>query len=171
MYPRIRVDKLHPDGSPRASWEGYRIEDRDGAMRIWTPARTPRVHVSGRWTPDSPFVTAWVAGEPFVVACYEDADGIALYIDIVRECRVTPARFAYVDLYVDVILKNGRIVSKDEEHLAKLSPDEARMVTATRDRLLQAARAGERPFRINDARWNVSDEARALAPGVELELS
>jgi len=37
MYPKIRVDKLHADGSPRAAWEGYRIDDHDGAIRFWTP--------------------------------------------------------------------------------------------------------------------------------------
>jgi hypothetical protein len=171
MYPKIRVDKLHPDGSPRASWEGYRIEDHEGAVRVWTPARTPRIHVNGRWTPDSPFVTAWVPGEPFVVACYEDQDGIALYLDIVREVFITPTRFAYVDLYVDVILKNGTVISKDEELLARLAKDEARSVLATRDRLLRAVAAGAPPFRVSHPRWQVPDEARVLPPGVELELS
>jgi hypothetical protein len=171
MYPKIRVDKLHPDGSPRAAWEGFRIEDREGAMRVWTPARTPRIHVNGRWTPDSAFVTAWVPGEPYVVACFEDPDGIALYIDIVRECHVTRARFAYVDLYVDVILKNGQVMSKDEDLLPRLAEHEARSVLATLDRLLASVRAGDRPFRPGDPLWQVGPAVRALKPGVELELS
>lgn len=170
MYPKIRVDKLHADGSPRASWEGYRIEDADGAVRIWTPARTPRIHVLGRWTPDSAFVTAWVPGEPFVIARYEDAEGPAFYIDIVRECRVAPDRFTYVDLYVDVIRWSGGVKSKDEELLTKLTADEARSVLATRDRLLAAVRAGDAPFRFDDPRWSVPPDARALPPGRELEL-
>jgi hypothetical protein len=170
-YPKIRVDKLHPDGSPRAAWEAYRIEDHEGAVRVWTPARTPRVHVNGAWTPDSPFVTAWVPGEPYVVACYEDADGIGLYIDIVRECRVAPTSFAYVDLYVDVILKNGRVVSKDEELLNNLANDEARSVLAIRDRLVRRVRSGEPPFSPGDPRWHVSVAARALVPGAPLTLS
>ena len=170
MYPKIRVDKLHPDGSPRAAWEGYRIEDADGAVRVWTPARTPRVHVNGRWTPESPLITAWVPGEPFVVARYEDADGIAFYIDIVRECRVTPGQFAYVDLYVDVVRWHGGVTSKDEELLENLAPDEARAVLAIRDRLLSAVHAEEPPFRFDDPRWAVTPEARARAPGVALEL-
>jgi hypothetical protein len=171
MRPFIRLDKLHPDGSPRASWQGYRIADADGAVRVWTPARTPRIHVNGRWTPDSPFVTAWVPGEPFVVACFEDADGIALYIDIVREVIITPTRIAYVDLYVDVILKNGVVVSKDEELLTRLDDEEARLVLRTRDLLLGAVRAGDAPFQVDHARWRVPNEDRALPPGVELELS
>ncbi len=171
MRPFIRVDKLHPNGSPRASWQGYRIADTDGAVRVWTPARTPRIHVNGRWTPDAPFVMTWVPGEPFVVACFEDADGIALYIDIVREVIITPVRIAYVDLYVDVILKNGVVVSKDEELLTRLDAGEAHGVLRTRDHLLRAVRAGDGPFQMNHPRWQVPDEDRALPPGVELELS
>lgn len=171
MYPLIRIDKLHPDGSPRASWQGYRIADADGAVRVWTPARTPRIHVNGRWTPDSPFVMAWGPGQPFVVACFEDADGIALYIDIVREVIVTPVRIAYVDLYVDVILKNGVVLSKDEELLTRLDEREAQGVLATRDLLLRAVRAGEPPFQVKHPRWHVPGRDRELPPGVELELS
>jgi hypothetical protein len=170
MRPFIRIDKLHPDGSPRAAWQGYRIADADGAVRTWTPARTPRVHVNGRWTPDSPFVTAWVPGDPFVVACFEDTDEIALYIDIVREVIVTPTRIAYVDLYVDVILNNGVTTSKDEELLTRLDGDEAQRVLTTRDRLLRAVRAGDAPFQANHARWHVPEADRALPPGVEQTL-
>ncbi len=170
MYPLIRVDKLHADGSPRASWEGYRIEDADGAVRIWTPARTPRIHVSGRWTPESPLLSAWVPGDPYVVARYEDAGGLAFYIDIVRECRITPERFAYVDLYVDVIRWPGGITSKDEELLVKLERDEADRVLAIRDQLLAAVRGGEPPFEYGHARWQIPAEIRGLPPGKELAL-
>lgn len=170
MCPTIRVDKLHPDGSPRASWQGYRIPDSEGAVRIWTPAHTPRVHVNGRWTPDSPIVTAWVPGERFVTHCYQGPEGLGLYIDIVRDCDVTPSRFAYVDLYVDVSLWKGDVTSKDEEFLAKLAPDEAQAVLVTRDLLLRSVRSAEAPFRLGDPRWRVPDSARALPPGTELEL-
>jgi len=170
MFPKIRVDKLHPDGSARASWEAYRVEDRDGAVRFWTPARTPRIHVNGRWTPESPFITAWVPGQRFVVARYEDADGLALYIDIVREVAVTHTRFAYVDLYVDVVRWHGGIKSKDEELLHRLSAKEADTVLATRDSLMRAVRAEESPFFFDHPRWDVPDAARALPPGNWLEL-
>ena len=170
MYPKIRVDKRHPDGSPRASWEGYRVEDADGAVRIWTPARTPRVHVNGRWTPASPFLTAWVPGEPFVVARYEDSEGLAFYIDIVRECRISPDCFVYIDLYVDVIRWHGGITSKDEELLAGLAPEEAMRVVATRDLLLAAVRARSAPFQFDHPRWSVPPDAQTLPPGDELSL-
>lgn len=120
--------------------------------------------------PDSPFVTAWSPGERFVTARYEDADGIAPYIDIVRAVEVTPTRFAYVDLYVDVILKNDRAISKDEDLLGRLHPDEARSVLAIRDELLRALAASAPPFRPSDPRWDVSAAARGLPPGRELDL-
>jgi hypothetical protein len=170
MYPKIRVDKLHPDGTRRASWEAYRIDDHDGAKRVWTPARTPRIHVNGRWQPDSPIITAWKPGEPFVAAMWEEAGGFELYIDIVREVIVTPTRFAFVDLYVDVMLNNGAVTTKDEELLERLTPEEARAVTTTCDRLVRAVAAGEPPFRMDDACWRVSDDIRALPAGVWLTL-
>ena len=169
MYPKIRVDKLHPDGSPRASWQAYRIEDHDGAVRLWTPARTTRIHVNGRWTPDSPILTAWKPGERFVTAAWEE-DRLELYIDIVREVILTPTRFAYVDLYVDVMYREGRTWSKDEDLVNRLAPAEATAVLALRDELIRAVRAGEAPFRLGDPRWQVHDAARGLAPGAELTL-
>ena len=171
MYPKIRVDKLHPDGSPRASWEAYRIEDLDGAIRLFAPAKTHRIHVNGHWVPDSPILTTWKPGEPYVIASWEEADATELYVDIVREVIVSAERFAYVDLYVDVMLHSGKTSSKDEELLANIDAEEAKGVLATRDRLLAAMRAGEAPFRVRDPRWQVPDDARALPPGSELTLS
>jgi len=171
MRPFIRVDKLHPDGSPRASWQAYRIDDADGALRLWTPPRTPRIHVNGQWTPESGFVTAWRPGERFVVACHSEPRDFALYIDIVRAVNVSPTRFAYVDLYVDVMLERGRASSKDEDRVAALDPDEAKAVIAIRDALLYAVRVGDPPFRRDDARWVVPEDVRALPAGGLLALS
>ncbi len=170
MYSKIRVDKLHPDGSPRASWEAYRIEDHDDAVRLRTPARTTRVHVNGRWTPDSPILTVWKPGERFVAAVWEEGDEIELYLDIVREVIVTATRFAYVDLYVDVMHREGRTWSKDDDLVAGLAPAEANDVLALRDQLLRAVRDAEAPFRLDDPRWHVPAAARALPPGAELTL-
>jgi predicted RNA-binding protein associated with RNAse of E/G family len=93
-----------------------------------------------------------------------------LYIDIVREVIVTPTRFAFVDLYVDVLLKNGEVRSKDEELVSGLAPEEARSVIATRDALLASVRTGTAPWLMDHARWRVSEDVRALVPGVELTL-
>ncbi len=171
MYPKIRVDKLHPDGSLRAVVEGYRIEDHDGAIRVWVPPRSPLVHVNGRWVSESPRITAWEPNTPFVVSYFADAGGHGLYIDIVREVTVTPDRFAYVDLYVDVLLYGGKVTTKDEELLSRLSRDEAAFVLMTRDVLVRAVRANVPTFDLRSARWTISDEVRALPPGDELALT
>jgi len=126
--------------------------------------------VNGHWAPDSPILTTWKPGEPYVIASWEEADATELYVDIVREVIVGPERFAYVDLYVDVMYRSGSASSKDEELLANIQPDEAKGVLATRDRLLGAMRAGQAPFRVRDPRWHVPDDARLLPPGVELTL-
>ena len=171
MYPVIRVDKLHPDGSRRASWEAYRLPDVDGWLRLWTAPRTPRVHVNGRWVPDAPLVTAWVPGARFVVNRYEEAGVTGLYVDIVRAAGVSDARFFYIDLYVDVVSYAGRVWSKDEELLERLDAIEASEVLAVRDELLAAVRAGTAPFELEHPRWSVPDDARSLAPGRELALT
>jgi hypothetical protein len=170
MYSRLRVDKQHPDGSPRAAWEAYRLADHDGAVRLWAPPFTPRIHVNGRWAPVSPVLTTWTPGDPFVIAAWEEADATELYVDIVRQATITPTNFSYVDLYVDVMLRGDRVWSKDEEKLVNLTADEAARVLTIRDRLLDHMRAGAAPFRLDDPRWHVAPEARALAPGVDLAL-
>ena len=170
MYPKIRVNKLHADLTPRAVWEAYRLPDADGFVRLWTVPRTPRIHVNGRWVPEAPLVTAWRPGDRFVIHRYQDPGSIGLYIDIVRDVRVSPGQFDYVDQYVDVLSYGGRVWSKDEELLDRLDADEGRDVLRVRDELLAAVRTGAGPFDLDHDRWRVPDDALGLAPGVELEL-
>lgn len=171
MYPLIRIEKRHPDGSPRAAWHGYRLADHEGAVRVWTPSRTPRIHVNGRWTPDAPLLTAWSPGERFVAHRYEDPDGPTVYVDIVRAVEVTPERFVYVDLYADVIFKFDRAWAKDEDLLVRLAEDEALGVTVVLDGLLAAAGRRAWPFDLRSPRYDVPELARALAAGPEAPLS
>ena len=169
MYRLIRAEKRHPDGSPRAVWEAYRLDDQDGAIRIWTPVNTIVIHVNGRWVREFPSLSVWKPGEPFVAAVWEE-DALEMYIDIVREVIVTPTSFTYVDLYVDVMHRSGRTWSKDEDLAQQLEPSERERVLAVRDELLRAIRAGEAPFRFEDPRWHVPQAARVLSPGAELAL-
>jgi predicted RNA-binding protein associated with RNAse of E/G family len=170
MYPLIRVDKLHPDRSPRAAWHAYRIDDEGGAVRLWSPARTHRIHVNGHWIPESPILTTWRPADRYVIASWEEADATELYVDIIREATVTASRFAFVDLYVDVMLRSGTVSTKDEDLLDRLEAREAARVLEIRDELVRAMRAGDAPFRPDDPRWSVSAEMRALPPGGPLVL-
>ena len=171
MYPKIRVDKLHADGSPRASWEAYRIDDHEDTVRVWTPAGTPRIHVNGRWMPDGTLLTTWSPRDRFVVHRYTVPAGTNVYVDIIRAVIVETARFAYVDLFVDVMLEGDHAWSKDEERLAELRPDEAATVLAVRDSLLRMAGQRDGPFARAHPRWTIPPDARSLPPGVELALS
>ena len=171
MYPLIRVEKRHPDGSPRAAWQGYRMPDHEGTVRVWTPPCTPRVHVNGRWTPEAPLLTAWSSGERFVAHRYEDPEGLTVYVDVVRAVEVTPPLFAYTDLYVDVILKYDRVWSKDEELLARLAANEAQSAAEVLDALMGMGRARVWPFDLASARYAVPDDVRTLPPGAEAELA
>jgi hypothetical protein len=170
MYPKIRVEKRHPDGSPRAVWEAYRIDDAEGATRIWTPVGTVVLHVNGRWVREYPSLGTWRPGDRFVASVWEE-EQLEMYIDIVREVIVTPTSFTYVDLYVDVIHRAGRTWSKDEDLALQLDERERQGVLATRDALIRAVSEGDAPFRFRDPRWHVPDDVRALPPGTELVLS
>lgn len=167
MHRLIRVEKRHPDGSPRAVWEAYRIDDHDGAVRVWTPVGTTVRHVNGLWVREHPSLSAWMPGDRFVAAVWEE-DSLELYIDVVREVEATRTSFTYVDLYVDVMHRDGKTWSKDEELALQLDESERERVLATRDELLRAIRAGEPPFRFRHPRWHVPDDVRGLPPAAEL---
>jgi len=169
MYPLIRMEKRHPDGSPRAVWEAYRIPDHGGAVRLWTPVSAIVTHVNGRWVREFPSLSVWMPGDRFVAAVWEE-QSLEMYVDIVREVIVTRASFTYVDLYVDVMQRDGRTWSKDEELALNLDASERQRVLATRDELLSAMRAATPPFRFRDPRWHVPDDVRRLPPGAELAL-
>lgn len=172
MYPLVRIDKLHPDGSPRAAWFGYRLADVDGWARVWAPPHTPRAHSQwgGGWTPAEPLLTALSAAERFVPTLYWDADGLTFYLDIVREVRPTDHGFAFVDLYLDVILHDGRVKTKDEELLERLDPEEAELVRGVAHGLDARARAEDALFDPAAPLWSVPADVRALPPGPRPDL-
>jgi Protein of unknown function (DUF402) len=171
MYPLVRIDKLHPDGSPRAAWLGYRLPDVDGWARVWAPPHTPRAHAQwGGWTPAEPLLTALSTAERFVPTLFWDPDGLTFYNDIVREVRVTEHGFAFIDLYVDVVLHNGVVKIKDEELLERLGGSEA---TSARERAhLLAARAEQHDpfFDPTIPLWTVPSDAQGLRPGPTITL-
>lgn len=170
--PARRIDKLHPDGSPRAAWLGYRLPDDDGWARVWAPPHTPRAHAQwGGWTPAEPLLTALSPLERFVPSLYWDPDGLTFYLDIVREVRVTDHGFAFVDLYLDVTLHNGEVKTKDEDLLERLEPEEAEAARGIAHRLVGRARAGDAFFDPTIPLWSVPADAHGLPPGPMPELS
>src|SRR5439155_1215161 len=164
MYRLIRAEKRHPDGSPRAVWEAYRLDDQDGAIRIWTPVNTIVIHVNGRWVREFPSLSVWKPGEPFVAAVWEE-DTLEMYIDIVREVIVTPTSFTYVDLYVDVMHRSGRTWSKDEDLAQQLEPSERERVLAVRDE-----QRGEDEHDVESEEDHRADEPEVLSEPGEDEV-
>jgi len=164
-YPLVRVDKLHPDGSPRASWYGYRIPDRDGAVRVYAPPRTRRIHVAGLWTPSSSLVSAFHPEWRFVPHRWIDGETTGTYIDVVRSTTVHRDHVEYVDLYLDVSIRgDGAVLEKDEELLDRLSDGEAAAVRATRDDLRARIARAEGPFSRDLSFWDIPEDAKALPP-------
>lgn len=164
-YPIVRVDKLHPDGSPRASWYGYRLPDRDGAVRVYAPPLTRRIHVAGLWTPPGWLVSAFHPDWRFVPHRWVDGEATGTYIDIVRSTAVHRDHVEYVDLYLDVSIRaDGTVFEKDEELLSRLSDREAAAVRATRDDLRGRIAGAEGPFSADGSFWELPDDARALTP-------
>lgn len=63
------------------------------------------------------------------------------------------------------MLREGKVWSKDEALLSKLSPQEASHVLAVRDELLTAMRSSRPPFDLGDPRWRVDAGIRELGLG------
>lgn len=163
-HPLVRVDKLHPDGSLRASWYGYRIGDRDGAVRIFRPPGTRLVHVNGLWLNTGWTVSAFHPDWAFVPHRWVDGARDGIYIDVVRSTAVRRDRVEYVDLYLDVMVHADGVRDKDEELLVRLDPGEAQRVRLERDRVRRLIAEEHPALQRDSAFWTLPDDARALPP-------
>ena len=161
-YPLVRIDKLHPDGTPRASYYGYRLPDLDGAARVYRPPRTRTIHVLGIWTPSEPGVSAFHPEWGFAPH-RRTREGIPyLYVDVIRSVDIRSDRIAYVDLYLDVLLQPGGIREKDEGLLVRLDDEEAARVRARRDEIRGLIESGFPALQLEGAFWDVPDDVRSL---------
>ena len=163
-YPLVRVDKLHPDGSPRASWYGYRIPDRDGAVRVYRPGRTRTIHVLGIWTPPEPGISAFHPDWGFAPHRHTRGGASHLYIDVIRSVDVRRDAIAYVDLYLDVMVEPGGVREKDEGLLERLDEEEAAGVRRTRDEIRRLIASGFAALQADGPFWEAPDDAKALPP-------
>lgn len=162
-YPLVRVDKLHPDGSPRASWYGYRLPDIDGAVRVYRPPLTRTIHVLGLWTPEKGGVSAFHRDWRFAVHQHTK-EGSHLYIDVVRGVEIRRDSIAYTDLYLDVMSNPDGVREKDEELLQRLEPKEAEAARAVRDEIHRLMADGFPALQREGPFWQVPEDALALRP-------
>ena len=164
-YPLVRIDKLHPDGSPRASLYGYRLPDSRGVARVIVPPGTRRIHVNGLWLHEDTQVFAFDPRRRYVVTCWwSDPADRGLYIDIAREVRIGTTTLQYVDLYLDVIVKEGAVREKDEELLERLEATEAQRARATRDEVRRGIERRDHLLDPASEIWSVPADALALPP-------
>lgn len=163
-HPVVRVDKLHPDGSPRASWYGYRLPDADGAARVYRPGGARKIHVHGLWTPAESEVSAFHPEWRYAVHRYEKDGASHLYIDIVRSVDIRRDSITYVDLYLDLMVEPDGVREKDEELLVRLAADEAAGARRTRDEIRRLIAGGFPALQCDGPFWSVPADAMALPP-------
>src|SRR5690348_1192072 len=165
MYPVIRHEKRHPDGSLRRVGLGYLLEPIGEVTRIYVPAGSRLVHTNGVWIPDTNAVSLFCPTWLFVPHYIEDAGDPRFYIDMARDVTVTDEVLSFIDLYVDIgVSRIHGVTDKDDELLVRLSEGEAAQVRERRDELLAQIAMGDPLFDPATALWQIPDEARALPP-------
>lgn len=164
MYPVIRHEKRHPDGSLRRYGRGYVLEPIGEVTRVYVPAGSRLVHVNGVWTPDNNSISLFCPTWLFVPHLVENAEERGFYIDIARDVTVTNDVVSFTDLYVDIVIWNERVTHKDDELLVRLDPGEAAQVRERRAELLAQIAMGDPLFDRASPLWQLPDEARALPP-------
>ena len=165
MYPVIRHEKRHPDGSLRRAGRGYVLPSIGEVTRVYVPAGSRLVHVDGIWVPDANAISLFCPTWLFVPHFYEDPDDPRFYIDLAREVSVSSEGVSFIDLYVDIgVSALHGVTYKDDELLVRLDPGEAAQVRERRSELLAQIAMGDPLFDRTSQLWTVPDEARALPP-------
>lgn len=150
MYPLIRIDKRIPDGSIWQARMGYRLDAIGGWNRVFGPTGTRWSNPLGGWTTQHEGISLFHPERPFTISCHGPVDAKRFYVDIAHRVRITTELIEFVDLFLDVMIDGGGLVSeKDEHQLAVLPPelrafaragrDEVRALIAARDALFDAA--------------------------------
>ena len=165
MYPVIRHEKRHPDGSLRRAGRGYVLPSIGEVTRVYVPAGSRLVHVDGIWIPDANAISLFCPTWLFVPHLYEDPEDARFYIDLAREVTVSDDLVSFTDLYVDIGISSVHgVTHKDDELLVRLEPGEAAQVRERRTELLAQIAMGDPLFERASPLWEVPDEARALPP-------
>jgi hypothetical protein len=149
MYPLIRIDKRIPDGSIWQARLGYRLDPVGGWTRVLGPTGTRWSNPLGGWTTQHEGLSLFHPERPFTISCHGPAGAKRFYIDIAHRVRITPDLIEFVDLFLDVMIDGGRIVSEKDEHqlsvlppelqaFARTARDEVRGLIASRDALFDA---------------------------------
>lgn len=167
MYQPVRLRKLRPDGTVRASWWGYLLDERGGFTRLFVPPLTPRLHTAGTWAPDGVSVAAFDPARPYVVHWWSGIhEGEGFYVDAARTIEIGSDTISYVDLFVDMSFHDGSWHTLDEDELVLASADDALAATGALGEARRLIAATDPLFDLRSELWTYPPEARALPPRV-----
>jgi len=164
MYPLVRLRKLRPDGTAYINWYCYRLPNKAGFVRLFVPARTPRLHVTGSWTPDGVAIVAIDPARSYVVHWWQAEPRAGFYVDAARSIEIRSGLVSYVDLYLDLAYEGDDWRLLDEEELSVLSEEDARLARSAIGDVRQLIASGSPVFDANDDMWAIPDDAWSLEP-------
>jgi hypothetical protein len=155
---------MRPDGALRIAWQTYRLDDRGGFVRLFTPPLTPRFHESGTWSPDGPSIALIDPSRPYVVHWWNQDRASGFYVDAARSIDITDREVTYVDLFLDLSFRDGQWELLDEDELPLASVTDAAAATAAIAEVRKLIETQDRIFDVHDALWEIPADAIRLAP-------
>ena len=165
MYRLIRVDKRIPDGSIWQTRRGYLLDAIRGWTRVFGPTGTRWSNPLGGWTTQHEGVSLFHPERSFTISCHGPADAKRFYVDIAHRVRITPDLVEFVDLFLDVLIDGGRIVSeKDEHQLAVLPPELQAFARSARDEVRGLIAASDALFDATSDYYAIPVAAASLPP-------
>ncbi|WP_322480450.1 DUF402 domain-containing protein [Thermogemmatispora sp.] len=122
MLLEVEIQKMLVDGSKWGAWKGYQLPLSDEYVSIWTPVGTPMHWRPGTWILERHSLTYfWPHAWYTIHIGYDHQDGhfVSGYCDVVLPTdpyTSTSQRLIYVDLYVDVVIREDfSVYTKDQE--------------------------------------------------------
>jgi uncharacterized protein len=151
----VKVVKLHPDGTEAATYNGTLIESPPGwavVRATWTFRRMELGYMT--FEPDDYLIEYFATSEPFnaFVLFSPDDEFKGWYCNITHPTTIKGRTIYWHDLYIDVIQKaDGSILVEDEDELeasqlAQKDPELHRLITTTRDLVVEKMRNRSYPF-------------------------
>lgn len=121
MLLEAQVSKMLVNGDQWGEWQGYQLPVSDSYVCIWTPIGTPMRWKPGTWVSTKHSLAYFWPGAWYTIhiGYHEDGSFASGYCDVILPTGTYTSAsrtLAYVDLYVDVVIREDRSVyTKDQE--------------------------------------------------------
>lgn len=121
MLQEVDVYKMLVNGEQWGKWKGYHLPISEEYVTVWTPIGTPMHWKPGTWVRDKHSLTYFWTNAWYTIHANYFADGrlAGCYCDLIlpTETYTSDApKLIYVDLYLDVVVREDRSVyTKDHE--------------------------------------------------------